>query len=298
MKKFYAFAAAALMAVAANAQVLYITGAGGFTNGEWNAETPDEFEMVDGNYVLEVGDLTQFKLSTACGDWDAFNAGCYGCNYGEEPGATVALETPWEANIMCPWKGDYKIVVSGDLSSLTLTTTTPKPEGPTPIYLRGDMNEWGASEEWQMESLGNNVWKFVCAEGQEIAAGNAFKIADADWNVYNIGAGDDPTILFGVDTEVFNGGNPQNITLEDTFNGVAWLVLDLEGSGSNYIIISNDKTFVPDWYEGGEDTAVAEIAVEEGEAVYYTLQGVKVANPANGIYVVVKAGKATKAVVK
>ncbi len=84
MKKIYAFAAAALFAVAANAQTLYIAGAGDFTNGEWNAETPDEFQLVGGEYVLEITNLTQFKLSTAAGSWEDFNAGCYGCNYGEE----------------------------------------------------------------------------------------------------------------------------------------------------------------------------------------------------------------------
>lgn len=91
MKKFYAFAAAALMALAANAQTLYITGAGEFTNGEWNATTPDEFTMVDGHYEYSVNNLTQFKLSTECGSWDAFDAAVIGCNYGEEPGALAII---------------------------------------------------------------------------------------------------------------------------------------------------------------------------------------------------------------
>lgn len=45
-------------------------------------------------------------------------------------------------------------------------------------------------------------------------------------------------------------------------------------------------------------TAVAEVEVAEGVAEYYNLQGVKVANPENGIYVKVLNGKATKVVVK
>lgn len=40
--------------------------------------------------------------------------------------------------------------------------------------------------------------------------------------------------------------------------------------------------------------SVEEIAVEEGEAVYYNLQGVKVANPTNGIYVKVTGNKSEK----
>ena len=45
-------------------------------------------------------------------------------------------------------------------------------------------------------------------------------------------------------------------------------------------------------------TAVEEVEVAEGEAVYFNLQGVQVANPENGIYVKVVDGKATKVVVK
>lgn len=45
-------------------------------------------------------------------------------------------------------------------------------------------------------------------------------------------------------------------------------------------------------------TGVESIATEEGAPEYYTLQGVKVANPENGIYVKVCAGKASKVLVK
>ena len=43
-------------------------------------------------------------------------------------------------------------------------------------------------------------------------------------------------------------------------------------------------------------TAVDTIGVEEGEAVYFNLQGVRVANPEHGIFVKVQNGKATKVV--
>jgi hypothetical protein len=37
---------------------------------------------------------------------------------------------------------------------------------------------------------------------------------------------------------------------------------------------------------------------EDGEATYYNLQGVRVANPENGLYIRVQNGKATKQVIK
>ena len=47
-----------------------------------------------------------------------------------------------------------------------------------------------------------------------------------------------------------------------------------------------------------ESTAVEGIEVEEGEAVYYNLQGVQVANPANGVFIKVQGNKASKVLVK
>ena len=47
-----------------------------------------------------------------------------------------------------------------------------------------------------------------------------------------------------------------------------------------------------------ESTAVEGIEVEEGEAVYYNLQGVKVANPENGVFIKVQGNKASKVLVK
>ena len=223
---------------------LYITGAGAFKNGEWNPETPDEFQFINGEYVYEVEELTQFKISIDCGDWDSFNVNSYGCDYGDEPGLTVYLETPWDNNIICPWKGNYKIVVSGDLSTITLTTDTPNPEGPTPIYIRGDMNNWGAVEEWELESISSNIWRFVCNEEQSIPKDWAFKIADADWYKINIG-GDGGAIPLENTSEVFNGGYPANLTFSDVFNGVLWLRIDEEC----LLEASNNKNYIPDWVD-------------------------------------------------
>ena len=231
MKKFYAFAAAAFMALAANAQngqPLYVVGSG--AGLDWTPESPGEFVYSDGNYTLDVADLTQFKISTAMGDWDEFNTGVYGCKYGDQPGVAVTLEAGNDDNITTPWKGDYTITVAGDLSTITLTTTTPKPSEDTitPVFLRGDMNSWGAPEEWQMEGVSKTLYKFVCAEDQIINVGYSFKFADADWNAINVG-GADEEVLLDVETLVFNGGNPTNLSLAEDWNGVCWLNLDVDG---------------------------------------------------------------------
>lgn len=52
---------------------------------------------------------------------------------------------------------------------------------------------------------------------------------------------------------------------------------------------------LPVLYKKADGSGVADIAVENnGEAVYYNLQGVRVENPVKGLYIVVKGGKSQK----
>ena len=56
-----------------------------------------------------------------------------------------------------------------------------------------------------------------------------------------------------------------------------------------------DDQPLPILYVKGDNSGVANIAVENnGEAVYYNLQGVRVENPVKGLYIVVKGGKSQK----
>ena len=316
MKKFYAFAAAALCAFAANAQdgaPLYITGQAfapsddevlegvlpALPGGNWNTENPGVFEFVDGVYKISVKGLSSFTISTAMGSWDAWQeeGKCFTCEYGDVQGVAKEL-TSGKANILTPWQGDWDVEVAGDLSTITLTTETPEP--PVKIYLRGDMNNWlnGASmdtegDKWLLEKVSSKIFKFTCAEGQSIMPDQTFKIADAGWAKYNYGATGPDAILLDVDTEVwFNSGD--NMKVEEEFTGVMWLTLDLDGL--QYVVFSNDKEFEPEW--AGE-SGVSSIAADSNVAVkYFNLQGVQVANPENGLFIVVKGDKASKVLVK
>lgn len=306
MKKIYALAAAAFVALAASAQdgaPLYITGdAADFVNGTWNPAEPDEFVYADGKYTIELTDLVQFKISTACGDWDTFNSGALGCpnGYGDTPGVAVALES-WGDNILCPWKGNYTVTVAGDLSTITLATDTPKPEdaGVIKLYLRGDMNSWGATEEWLMTALdeAQNVFKLTCSDDMVIVAGEAFKIADADWAIYNFGAfkaeGAEKADQYFLDAELpMTAGSNDNCQFED---GIEWNGVCYFEMSTATVCFSNDKDYECP-FELNND-AVNTVDVESnGAATYYTLQGVRVANPENGLFIVVKDGKASKIV--
>lgn len=66
---------------------------------------------------------------------------------------------------------------------------------------------------------------------------------------------------------------------------------------SDYEMVPTDRDdqTLPMLYVKGDGSGVADIAVENnGEAVYYNLQGVRVENPVKGLYIVVKGGKSQK----
>ncbi|MBD5194298.1 MAG: hypothetical protein HDS12_05705 [Bacteroides sp.] len=312
MKKIYALAAAAFMALAANAQngaPLYITGQAGaddnsgFVNGNWNATTPDEFTFADGVYSIHVNNLSSFTISKACGSWDALQAEGMPltCNYGDVPGVAVNLEEG-KANILTPWLGDYDVVVAGDLSTITLTTNTPQP--PMEVYLRGDMNGWGSPAEWLMTpSEGNKVFHFVCSGDLAIKAGESFKIADAGWAKYNYGATSAEAIELDLEYDSwFNSSD--NFSLAEEWDGACWAIFtkDAEGNDFNQVFFSNDKEVeMPEyWSEVLAGSGVQTVAVDNNNATakYYNLQGVEVANPESGLYIVVKGNETKKVLVK
>lgn len=306
MKKIYALAAVACMAFAANAQngePLYATGEGDFTGGKWAPATPDVFEYANGVYTLKVDNLMQFKISTAAGDWDSFNAGAYDCGeegYGNEVGVARPLYANSNAaNIECPWKGNYTITVAGDLSTVTLNTDTPNPGDKVTLYMMGDMNDWLPADAWKLNDVEghDNMWNLTCSDEMVVQAGEGFKISTDGWTKYNIGVNPEDGIdqvFLEVPTGLVNytvNGGPGNIILGEEWNGIVWLKLESDPAFAS-IILSNDKTYVPDdeWMSG-----VKNIAIDNNEAeVYYNLQGVKVAQPESGLYIVVKGGKATK----
>lgn len=244
MKKIYTIALAAMIAGSVNAQngaPLYATGSGNFPGGEWTPEKASEFNYANGEYTLEITNLTKLKISTNKGGWETFNEGALTCNYGSVPGKAVVLYRS-DADILAPWTGDYTITVAGDLSTLTLSTTTPEP-GAKPIYLRGGMNEWGVDDAWKLTEVKDNIYKLVLADDQSLTSGTDFKVADADWGTINYGGGDFTPVKPQTDYHIYYDGS--NLSLDETCTGVIWVTLDFGGLA--YLWYSNDKEAMPEW---------------------------------------------------
>lgn len=287
MKKFYAFAAAVVAALSMNAQ-LYVVGSGsiGETPLDWTPETPYTVEAGANGYEFT---LTQpnggVKMSSVMGTWDDFNTGVLYANITEENlGTAVALENNSGPNILFPWEGDWKCVVAADFSTITVTALSEKPEGPVAVYLRGGFDpSWAALPEYQFESKDGKNYTLECS----IEAGVEFKIADANWGAINYSAGEE--ILLDEDgtyLSFWKYNDPTNTTLAEAFEGTISFTLPASEEGLEVKFASKGA---------GIDSVVVE---EDAPVVYYNLQGVKVANPENGVYIMRQGDKATKVLVK
>lgn len=278
-----------MMCMGMSAQTLYVCGQG--DGLAWTPEAPYEVNPTNGSYTFEITNLAQFKVSTAFGDWDTFNGAAIGCNFTEgDLGKPVAL-APYQNNIMCPWIGDYKVVIAGDLSTLTLTTDTPKPAGFTAVFIRGTINEWGAPAEWQMETSDGVTYWFDCTGATIIPTGANFKIADAGWAAINYGAAgviipDD----FSPAEWLYNANDG---TMSEDYEGTIEAVMpSVVGEGS-VLTVTIHETLVE------HNAGVKDVVVDaNAPKVYYNLQGVEVANPTSGLYIVRQGDKVSKVLVK
>ena len=225
MKKFYAFAIAALSALAMNAQTIYMMGSGdglGWENWPGKVVNPS----TDGSYSVTIDNLSAFKMSTTqATGWDDFNATAFGYSgtFGDDVflpnGMTVDLE-PWGENQDMPFPGNYTITINKDRSSMTVKANFTKPTAAPNVYIRGNMNGWGSSAAWQFKNESwtgtSGKWTFT---GQ-IAAGVTFKIGDANWGAINYSTGKSTSADGKPVTLTYNGSD---MSMAEDFNGTITL---------------------------------------------------------------------------
>lgn len=201
-KSLLSLAAVALFAISSNAQdgaPLYSTG--DFEASNWDPANPVEFDYADGVYTLTVDGVSMLKVSTVSGDWEAFNGGALQVDGDSQVGENNLIAG--DQNIVMPWSGDWTLEINSSLTVLTLSTTTPAPEGFTAVYVRGGMNGWGTEDEWKFETTDGNTYVLT---GVTIEEGVEFKIADANWSKINYGFSE-PIVLEEEYELDYNGGN-------------------------------------------------------------------------------------------
>lgn len=156
---------------------LYIVG-NSDAIGNWDPANAVEFTNNGTNYTITLDkNTTEFKISTGkgdiSGDWTEFDAGNLTTNDAITNGGTINLIAQHSySNFVLPWAGVWNITVSGDLSTLTATTTTPKPL--PPLYIVGNTAELGAWNTENAVEVANDGTKYTVTLNENVTA---FKIS-------------------------------------------------------------------------------------------------------------------------
>lgn len=283
MKKFYFFLVALVLGVMSASAIDYYL-IGGFNN--WTTKDAKcKFEaQSDGTYVLDYeGELTSgFKIND--GTWSNPSA-----NFGSN-GSNLVLGEPYSYGVGGD-TGNISLaagVVNNphlvlDPNTQTLTITGQQAEVKITYDLWGNLPDH--ADAWSATTLTN-------------VEGDIWAVKDL-----NVTAQSD----FGI-RELTNGSQSNWIwaTGDNEISSVGTFACGMEGkaTGANFSIapgkwtLSFNAATMELVVTSGTD-AVEGIEVEENVApVYYNLQGVRVAEPTNGLYIVVRGDKVAKELVK
>ena len=258
-------------------------GANGETTKGAGAEGFATFKIADVTYFVVPMSLDGAARSAAIGVYD--ETGKLHATWTPEGVATgmgqmgsIAVETINEEAVAI-----YRFIPGVIAAKYTFCVKAEEPfEGPAELYMVGHDNNWDPANPTVItmtETAG--VYEAVLT-----FANNEFKFSEVKgtWDEFNAKAiciANDATVALDQATPLYKyAGSNCKAAVEA---GKAYKVtIDLN---ENTITIS-------------ESTAIEGIEVEAGEAVYYNLQGVKVANPENGVFIKVQGNKASKVLVK
>ena len=247
-------------------------------------------------YTGAVTGAGYFGFVTALGadasDWATLNAN----RWGGADGTEVYVDTPFtlekaEGSLkMAPGYYDFTVVFGEDNVVLTVKTSeAPQPvEVPEHFYVIGNFANagWNPAAAVEMTKEGNTFSIIGEATGDlNFGFGTVLGADSSDWDTFNAnryGQAVDNEIV-ALDTPVTLTKNSNTIRLEEAGNYKLTVVF-----GETEITFTATK-------ESGIEGVDAEAAAP---AEYYNLQGVRVENPAEGLYIVVRGGKATKEYVK
>jgi len=241
MKKLTLLLATAFVGFTASAQ-LYVTG-GEVTGAPaaWNPANPLAVTVEDGSYTFKA--KGGFKISTAKGTWDEFNAGCYTTDGAwQKSGATATVNLKkGDVDIAAP-KAETEItyVVAEDLSKITGTLPNGETFGeevaPDFYVIGGGFGSWELKNESLKMTRSGNVYTYTSESG----INGAWKINDGTWAVsYGQGEAGMPVVgtLYNV---AFNGGDmtstiSEKVTITFTYveGGQSTVLLTTDGDDPN-----------------------------------------------------------------
>ncbi|MBR5331689.1 MAG: SusF/SusE family outer membrane protein [Muribaculaceae bacterium] len=272
-----------------NAKPLYIFG----SFNDWDPANSFEMWQENGVYVMEDLEFSVgggFGLATIqSSDWEAINANRYG--FEEDNAMAVEGQAMSIVNgagaIQVPGAGIYNIYV--DLSAMTVTIIKAGEvviETPNQLYVVGTLSvgSWEPTTAVELTKEGN----IFCGEVTFAGAGDGYSYfaissGSGDWESVNAGRFAPATgeVAFNLDEKV------EFVRGEAAFKVAA--------EGTYYINVDFDNMTV---WVSNEAAGVETIEMETVAPIYYNLQGVEVANPQNGLYIVKQGNKVSKQLIK
>lgn len=269
---------------------LYILGPG----NNWNVANPGVFtyDATKKVYTYAVSDAKDgFKISTAKGDWDAFNgAGFHTAAALEANVATELLAgAPASGNITTTVAAPYTIEVAGDLKTITIVSEG-KIDVPETCCVIGELvaGKWDASKVAPLKLQDDGYTYYGAVE----MAGGWFRLCE------KAGANKDDWAGVGTQwggqtdgAEVTNNNAIAFVNGENAFNIVSFA----DYPKTLYFTVNfKDKTVTVSDVPAGVESIDADNNVN---AEYYNLQGIRVNEPVKGqLYIVRQGNKVSKVI--
>ena len=225
-----------------------------------------------------------------------------------------------------------KTIYPGDEVTIN-ASVVGQPEGSSIQITIDGKTTTGTTATWTAGEAGNYTVKVACvgSDSKEIgskediikvtAVTSSFNVyllkSSVSWTNVHIYAWNDGGDIV---TDAWPGTAMNTTTVETIFNGdVEYYYFTIKNQSTVNVVFNNgsdlEKTVdltgvTKDTYfelggmdngkytatSSGVPTAIEEVGVDAGEAVYYNLQGVKVANPENGIFIKKQGGRTSKVV--
>ena len=130
------------------------------------------------------------------------------------------------------------------------------------LYLRGGVNNWGTTDQFETTDDDNYTLHLDKLSGE-------FKIATADWEVYNFGAGENAVVTPGVACTIYNGSNT-NLTVAD---GLTDVTVNFTLSTATLLINAGgaeEITYTYALHGALAGSTWADVALTEGESGVWT----------------------------
>ena len=310
MKKLLSLSVGVLVSLGVQAQdvtTLYVAGAegtviNGQTLGAWDIANPLEVEATDGYFVLDCQNVQQYGFGISdlkTSDWAVWPQHLYRpsaeftkANLGKE----VPMSGPNAGNFEPLWPGDWKLVISRDLSTVTVTTTTPG----SSYNLVGSFNKYACQDNYQFEAedgVDNVFWLDITTPLTSTILNILRNKGWADWwtpKTTPLSVGETANTWLWHD-DWLDKSNPRDAALTDYTGTMRLVVPDDITNGCSVAV-----TCYPDFREHKSiPTGIVLHRTEYGEhPEYFNLQGMKVETPRNGIYVVRRGNKVTKELIR